>query len=74
MKQQGYLSYLLRLWETSDGEKEIWRASVERPGTGERQSFADVQALFEFLQREMKGYGVWSKEYGVGSEFVIRNS
>jgi hypothetical protein len=53
MKQRGYLSYLLRLWETSDGEKDIWRASVERPGTGERQSFADVQALFDFLQREM---------------------
>ena len=53
MKQRGYLSYLLRLWQTSDGEKEIWRASVERPGTGERCSFADVQALFEFLQREM---------------------
>jgi hypothetical protein len=53
MKQRGYLSYLLRLWETSDGEKEVWRASVERPGTGERRSFADVQALFEFLQREM---------------------
>jgi len=53
MKQRGYLSYLLRLWETSDGEKDVWRASVERPGTGERQSFADVQTLFEFLQREM---------------------
>jgi len=53
MKQRGYLSYLLRLWETSDGENDVWRASVERPGTGERQSFADVQALFEFLRREM---------------------
>jgi len=41
------------LWETSDGEKQIWRASVERPGTGERQSFPDVQALFDFLQQEM---------------------
>jgi hypothetical protein len=53
MKQRGYLSYLLRLWETNDGEKDIWRASVERPGTGERCSFADVQALLEFLQCEM---------------------
>lgn len=54
MKQRGYLSYLLRLWETSDGEKEVWHASVEHPGTGERQSFADIPALFEFLQQEMK--------------------
>ncbi len=53
MNQRGYLSYLLRLWQTSDGENEIWRASLESPGTGERQSFADVQTLFEFLQQEM---------------------
>ncbi|HOT92648.1 MAG TPA: hypothetical protein PLJ78_17070 [Anaerolineae bacterium] len=72
MKQQGYLSYLLRLWETSDGDKAVWRASVERPGTGERQSFADVQTLFEFLQREMRESGAGSKEYGVGGR--VRNS
>jgi len=67
MKQRGYLSYLLRLWETSDGEKEVWRASVECPGTRERQSFADVQTLIEFLQREMRESGVGHKEYGVRS-------
>ena len=54
MKQRGYLSYLLRLWETSDGENDVWRASVERPGTGERRSFADVQALFAFLLHEIE--------------------
>lgn len=53
MKQRGYLSYLLRLWETRDGEKEIWRASLESPGTGEHQSFANVKELVEFLQHEM---------------------
>jgi len=54
MKQRGYHSYLLRLWETSDGEHEVWRASVERPGTGERCSFADVDELFAFLRMEMQ--------------------
>jgi hypothetical protein len=53
MKQRGYLSYLLRLWQTRDGEKEIWRASLESPGTGERQSFADVNELVDFLHHEM---------------------
>ena len=50
MKQRGYLSYLLRLWETSDGEKEVWRASLESPGTGERRSFASLEDLVAFLQ------------------------
>jgi len=49
-RQRRYLSYLLRLWQTSDGRKQIWRASLESPGSGERQGFADLQDLFDFLQ------------------------
>ncbi len=45
-----YLSYMLRLWQTSDGEKQVWRASLETPGTGERQGFGSLADLFEFLQ------------------------
>ena len=48
-EQQRYLSYLLRLWQTSDGEKQIWRASLESPGTGERRGFASLADLFDFL-------------------------
>jgi len=44
-----YLSYLLRMWETSDGEKMIWRASLESPGSGERRGFANLQGLLDFL-------------------------
>jgi hypothetical protein len=47
-----YLSYLLRLWETADGEQRFWRASLERPGTGERHSFATLEALFAYLMQE----------------------
>lgn len=47
-----YLSYLLRLWETADGEQRFWRASLERPGTGERRSFATIEALFAYLRQE----------------------
>lgn len=51
-KQQHYLSYLLRLWRTSDGEKQVWRASLESPGTGERQGFASLKDLFDFLRTQ----------------------
>jgi hypothetical protein len=48
--QRRYLSYLLRLWQTSDTEKRIWRASLESPGTGERRGFAGLKELFDFLK------------------------
>lgn len=44
-----YLSYMLRMWETSDGESQIWRASLESPGSGQRRGFADLQSLMDFL-------------------------
>jgi len=47
-----YQSYLLRMWQTSDGEEQIWRASLESPGTGERRGFANLEDLFEFLNAQ----------------------
>lgn len=47
-----YFSYLLRLWLTCDDNARVWRASLESPGTGERQGFASLQALFEFLEAQ----------------------
>jgi hypothetical protein len=55
-KQQRYLSYLLRLWQTSDDGEQIWRASLESPGTGERQGFASIEDLICFL-RDRTGLG-----------------
>jgi hypothetical protein len=51
-RQPRYLSYMLRLWETSNGERQIWRASLESPGSGERQGFASLQSLLEFLEAQ----------------------
>lgn len=51
--QRRYFSYLLRLWETSNGEKQIWRASLESPGSGQRHGFASLQSLVDFLQAEI---------------------
>jgi len=48
--QRRYLSYLLRLWQTSDREERVWRASLESPGTGERRGFAGLKELFDFLK------------------------
>jgi hypothetical protein len=50
-EQPDYQSYLLRLWRESDGERG-WRASLESARTGERRGFADLNALFDFLQRQ----------------------
>ncbi|MBU0494027.1 MAG: hypothetical protein KKA73_10165 [Chloroflexi bacterium] len=44
-----YLAYMLRLWQSSS-EKPDWRASLESPHTGERQGFASLDDLFDFLQ------------------------
>lgn len=52
-----YLSYLLRLWETTDGEDVIWRASLESPGSGQREGFASLQRLMEFLEAEIESQG-----------------
>jgi hypothetical protein len=51
-KQMGYLSYLLRMWQTSDGEECTWCASLEQPGTQKRQGFATLDELFEFLREK----------------------
>lgn len=48
-EQTRYQSYLLRLWQTASEGQQVWQASLEHPGSGERQGFANLQALFDFL-------------------------
>ena len=54
----GYLSYLLRLWQTTDreelrdgDERAVWRASLESPLTHEIEGFRSLDELFDFLRR-----------------------
>lgn len=47
-----YLAYLLRLWREEQGGQFIWRASVEIPGEEKRRAFADLAALFAFLEAQ----------------------
>lgn len=45
-----YVAYLLRLWRDSAGSP--WRASVQSVQTGEKILFADLDALFTFLESQ----------------------
>lgn len=47
-----YVSYLLRLWQTTSRNKGVWRASLENSQTGERQGFANLDTLSAFLRQE----------------------
>lgn len=49
-QRQDYLAYLLRLWRADTKQGPVWRASLDSPHTGERQGFADLAALFAFLE------------------------
>jgi hypothetical protein len=48
-QQSGYQSFLLRLWRVKEGD-ESWRASLESAQTGDRRSFATLDALFEYIR------------------------
>jgi hypothetical protein len=51
-KPPGYYSFLLRMWQTRDGERCTWCASLEQPGTRERWAFATLDEMFDFLRSQ----------------------
>lgn len=61
-----YFSYLLRMWQTADGEEHVWRASLESPGSGERRGFSSLAALVEYLEQitlgERRSEEPWSPD------------
>ncbi|GIK57139.1 MAG: hypothetical protein BroJett015_28020 [Chloroflexota bacterium] len=61
-----YLAYLVRLWHEGEG---VWRSTVENPHTGERHAFADVEALFVFMRRQLEEVALVEKDdWGDGSQ------
>lgn len=48
-----YRSYLLRLWQAGEGEHPGWRASLEEARSGDQRTFATLEALFTFLDRQL---------------------
>jgi hypothetical protein len=49
MAEDGYVSYLLRLWRSEVAGRPAWRASLESTRTGERQTFS-LEELLAYLQ------------------------
>ncbi|MDX1663652.1 MAG: hypothetical protein R3272_07655 [Candidatus Promineifilaceae bacterium] len=45
-----YLSYLLRAWEDASGGAVVWIYEMESIQTGEKLTFANLQALYDFLK------------------------
>jgi hypothetical protein len=54
-KRPGYISFMLRLWQAVENGREVWRASLESPHTGERWLFANLIDLVEFLRKVVGG-------------------
>jgi hypothetical protein len=52
-KLPSYLSYLIRLRRVDNGGQPLWRISLEAPGAGERENFAELDDLVAFLRRRM---------------------
>jgi hypothetical protein len=50
--KRAYRSYLIRLWQVKEDEEAFWRASLESPVTGECHGFANLKALFAFLEEQ----------------------
>jgi hypothetical protein len=72
MKQPpGYLSYLLRLWQSGHKDKAVWRASLESPMTGERLGFTNLQDLCTFLEAQTDGEANRGFEMDDGDERVV---
>ena len=47
-----YLSYMLRMWRAQEEGKDVWRASLHSPQSGERVSFRTLEELFAFLRQQ----------------------
>jgi hypothetical protein len=51
-ESDNYQVYLLRLWRARCQGQWVWRACIESPDTGERQSFADLEQLSLHLREQ----------------------
>jgi hypothetical protein len=46
------MAFLVRLWQPGHSGAPVWHASIENPHTAERHYFADLEALFAFLEEQ----------------------
>jgi hypothetical protein len=52
-KRSTYHSYLLRLWQETGDDPQMWRASLEDVQTRERHCFVRFEELVRFLLSQM---------------------
>ena len=52
-----YLAYLLRLWQTGQGDQPVYRASLEKAGNGTRYGFSSLEELVDFLKERLAEAG-----------------
>jgi len=64
-EQPDYQSYLLRLWRVDEGENHV-QASLESIHSGERRGFANLEAMLDFLRRQMAAQSERSSDEGQG--------
>jgi hypothetical protein len=48
-ESEEYHAFILRLWRRTEKGRQVWRASLEEPGSEKQRNFASLQSLFEFL-------------------------
>lgn len=63
-ERPAYRSYLLRLWRAPGGADQPWRASLQDTLTGERQGFADLEALLAYLRDQIDVQSTPEEESG----------
>jgi hypothetical protein len=68
-----YQTYLLRLWRAQCKGRWQWRASLQSPRTGERQSFAGLEQLFAFLSERCGSQASGTLEEGKEVQAGISN-
>jgi hypothetical protein len=51
-KEADYVSFLLRLWQSDEDGRPVWRVSLESAQTGEKRYFPSVSVLAEYVERE----------------------
>ena len=51
-KRTGKISYLVRLWQATEGGESVWRVSLRDVEGSEWQGFADLESFFTFLRSQ----------------------
>jgi hypothetical protein len=68
-----YLSFLVRLWRTGDGEMGTWRASLEDARTRDCRGFASLEQLFDYLRASVGGHPRASSDKGLEDKLSVRD-